>query len=219
MSKTTPDFLDYDFTDKALFERALTHSSAGIGKDSYERLEFLGDRILGFVVAEMLYTQFTAEEEGALAKRQSALVKQSALELVAEKIGLRSFIRTSSGEALVTGSMLADVIEALIAALYLDGGLEVARSFIKKHWLAMLSAPLAPPEEGKSALQEWAQARGMNLPEYKIVERTGPDHQPHFIVEVGLGDFALQRGEGRTKQEAERAAAIKMLQTVREHKE
>lgn len=203
--------LGYAFQNPDHLLQALTHTS--MAKKSYERMEFLGDRILSFVVADMLYAAFPSEEEGALAKRHSALVNQSALVVIAEQINLRDYVQVSGSDKNVTDSVLADVVEALIAALYLDGGFDVAAQFIRRFWAPVLHVA-APPEDSKSRLQEWAQARGLALPVYTVIERTGPDHQPHFTVEVILDGFMPQRGQGPSKQIAEKQAAIALYHAI-----
>ena len=209
--------LGHAFTNQQLLRQALTHSSATKDRKSYERLEFLGDRILSFVVADILFHKFPNEEEGALAKRHSALVKQGFLENVALKIELQRHILAS--DKTPSASMLADVVESLIAALYLDGGFDVAAHFIRLHWEEMIAQDVKPPEDSKSALQEWAQARGLQLPQYTILERSGPDHRPSFIVQVKLAHFPPQQAPGATKQIAEKLAAQLLLNLVREQNE
>lgn len=208
--------IEHQFSDPSLLEMALTHASASQNKKSYERLEFLGDRVLSLAIAHVLYESYPAEEEGSLAKRHSALVKQDTLEKVAARIDLKNHIRVSSKDTVVTGSMLSDVIEAILAALYLDGGYSAAERFIKKYWHDYLFQDITPPEDGKSALQEWAQARGLPLPEYKIIEKSGPDHQPTFIVEVCLKDYPCYNGQGTSKQMAEKQAAQALLRHLRD---
>jgi ribonuclease-3 len=210
--------IGHSFKDENLLDMALTHvSAAAEDKNSYERLEFLGDRILSLVIAHMLYDAYPAEEEGALAKRHSALVRQETLELIAHAMNLRDHIRVSSRDTQISGSMISDVLEALLGALYLDGGYAVAEKFIMHHWRDLLHKELTPPEDGKSALQEWAQARGMPLPVYDIVERQGPDHKPHFIIKVTLSDYPPQTGEGASKQAAQKVAAKAMLAYLKEN--
>lgn len=215
MRKELESLLGYTFGNKELLEQALTHASASKSKMSYERLEFLGDRVLSFVVADMLYNAFPNEEEGALAKRHSALVKQDCLESVAAELKIGSHIRIS--EKNPSGSMQADVVESLIAALYLDGGFDVAESFIRRYWQPFLNMDILPPQDSKSALQEWAQARGLPLPEYSILERSGPDHRPSFVVQVCLQGYPSQQAPGASKQIAEKLAAQLLLNNLREN--
>lgn len=217
---TLENTIGHVFQNKALIEEALTHSSVAGKKRSYERMEFLGDRVLSLVVADMLYQRFPNEEEGALAKRHSMLVKQDSLEKIGAKIGIAQSIRYSTRDTQhgPSPSMISDVVESLIAALYLDAGFERAREFIVTHWSEIMQELSAPPEDPKSALQEWAQAQGISLPQYTIASRTGPDHNPMFTVEVSLQGFENQKGEGASKQSAEKNAATRLLHIVREKK-
>jgi len=219
MTKSTKVLLGYAFADPALLEEALTHrSAAGRGSAAYERLEFLGDRVLGLVVADMLMQAFPDENEGALARRLAALVREDTLAAVARDIGLGPKIHLGPGEAESGGrennALLADVCEAMIAAIYRDGGLEPARRFIQAHWSARLAAEPAPPQDAKSALQEWAQARGLSLPSYRVVEREGPDHAPVFTVAVEVSGKPSAVATGASKRVAEQAAARMLLEEI-----
>ena len=220
--------LGHDFSDRTPLRRALTHSSAvTAGREqkksdeaagSYERLEFLGDRVLGLVVADLLLRRFPEESEGHLAKRFAYLVSGEILAGVARDIALGHFIAFSPGEAESGGgdnpAILADVMEAVIAALYRDGGLEAASGFIEPHWRPLVEADLQPPREPKTALQEWAQGRGLALPRYEVSAREGPPHDPRFTVCVTVDREAgalSAEGEGRSKRQAEQAAAAGLL--------
>jgi len=211
--------LGHSFEKPALLERALTHASlTGADVDrlsSYERMEFLGDRVLGLVIAEMLLRRFPEEPEGDIAKRHTALVRQESLVRVAEMFDLGKHILMSSGEEITGGrqnpSILADVCEAIIAALYVDGGLEVARDFIETHWREMLEETPEPPKDAKTALQEWAQGIGLPLPDYTETGRDGPDHEPEFTVSVTLEGYPPVEAKGSSKRAAEQAAADKFL--------
>ena len=209
----------HSIRDRALFVAALTHPSAkgqpDAGAESYERLEFLGDRVLGLIIADLLLTRFPAEPEGALARRLAALVRREALAEVAREIGLDQAVILAKGE-LDAGeannpAILADVCEAMIAALYLDGGLALARDFVAAHWTGRLEADPKPPQDAKTALQEWAQGRGLKLPAYRELSRTGPPHEPLFSVQVSVQGHAPAQGEGRSKRLAEQAAAERLL--------
>jgi len=208
--------LGHGFRQKALLRKALTHPSAADSAfASYERLEFLGDRVLGLVVADMLFARFPDEPEGALAKRLAALVRRETLAEVASTMGLSAHLilaraEQEAGEA-QNPALLADACEAVIAALYLDGGFEVARRFIGHYWTPLLEADLKPPQDPKTALQEWAQGRGLALPVYRELPREGPAHQPRFTVEVSVAGAEPTRGEGRSKRLAEQAAAKLLL--------
>lgn len=209
----------HEFKDKAVLTKALTHGSAASDPfDTYERLEFLGDRVLSLVVAEMLFETYTDENEGKLARRSAALVRRETLADVAAEIGLGAYIVLSTGEADAGGrenpSLLADVCESVIAALYLDGGLAVAERFIRRHWQARMERSDSPPLDSKTGLQEWAQGRGLPLPVYRIAKREGPDHAPVFTIAVSVGDGPEATGDGHTRRAAEQAAAGALLQRM-----
>jgi ribonuclease-3 len=211
--------LGHDFTRPELLARALTHPSAAIRRDgiddSYERLEFLGDRVLGLIVADLLMARFPLEAEGALALRHAELVRRETLAEVAGEIGLEDFFRLAKGEEAAgerqNPALLANACEAVIAALYLDGGLAVAWAFVERLWAARLEADARPPQDAKTALQEWAQARALGLPKYREVGRKGPAHEPYFTLEVAVEGQEPARGEGRSKRLAEQAAAARLL--------
>lgn len=222
--------LGHSFKEGGQLQRALTHSSALArskgGRSSYERLEFLGDRVLGLVVADLLLRRFPDESEGELAKRFAYLVSGEILAKVARQIELGPLIAFSRGEADSGGSdnpaILADVMEAVIAALYRDGGLEAARRFIEPRWKPLVEADHEPPREPKTALQEWAQGRGLALPKYVEVAREGPAHDPRFTIEVRLEERKAERsarGEGRSKRQAEQEAAEALLRDLGAGKE
>ena len=214
--------LAHEFEDASLLSRALTHGSAAANpRDTYERLEFLGDRVLSLVVAAMLFERFPGEDEGALARRLAALVRRETLAEIAAEIGLGAHIVMSAGEAEAGGrenpSLLADVCESVIGALYLDGGLATAERFIRDRWRARMVRSDKPPLDSKTALQEWAQGRGLPLPDYRIANRTGPDHAPVFTVAVSVGGGETATGTGTTRRAAEQAAAGALLDIVKNH--
>ena len=212
--------LGHRFADPSLLELALTHRSAVFaGRQSNERLEFLGDRVLGLVVADLLCRCFPGEDEGQLARRFAVLVGRDALARVAADIGLGSYLTLSTGEedsgGRINPALLANACEAVIAALYMDGGLAVASRFIESHWTQLLAADLEPPKDPKTALQEWAQARGLPLPEYREIDRQGPPHAPVFTIEVRIPGQPAAQADGASKRIAERnAAAIMMAQLM-----
>ena len=211
--------LGHDFADPALLETALTHPSfVGRGSDSYERLEFLGDRVLGLAVADLLMELYPAENEGDLARRYALLVDRDSLAQVAGELGLGDWLRMTQGEAAAgtrgSASVLADAMEAVIGALYRDGGFEVAAKVVRRLWAPLAGARLEPPKDAKTVLQEWAQARALSLPVYRVVSRTGPDHALHFTVEVSVTGHAPARGEGRARRAAERAAATALFAAI-----
>ncbi len=208
--------LGYTFQQPERLTQALTHSSAAERRVmSNERMEFLGDRVLGLVIAEMLLEAFADEEEGDLGYRFTALARREALARVARDIGLGDHIRLSEGERDTGGAekegVLANACEAVIAALYQDGGLKPAEAFIRAYWRPMLEEDTRPRKDPKTALQEWAQAAGRPLPQYRVISREGPDHAPEFTVEVSLTGEDAAIGTGAAKRAAEQAAAETML--------
>jgi ribonuclease III len=210
--------IGYEFADKSLLERALTHISALSGKSrtaSYQRLEFLGDHVLGLIVSDMLFRAFPKADEGELSRRLADLVRKEACADVAREIDLGAAIRLGSSEANAGGrqrtAILADVCEALIGAVFLDGGYAAAAGMVERLWGERLRTPARPLRDPKTVLQEWAQARGLPTPSYREVSRTGPHHDPEFLVAVNLPEFSPAEGMGRSKRAAEQAAAAAML--------
>lgn len=211
--------LGHDFARPELLETALTHSSAAAGAAdlrSYERLEFLGDRVVGLVIADTLMRMFPDENEGDLSRRLARLVARDSMSGIAAELELGRFVRLSAGERRAAAggdnrSILADALESVIGAVYLDGGLDAARRVVVGLWDDLLAAAGAPPTDPKTALQEWAQGRGLKLPAYKVVSREGPDHAPLFVVEARVTGRPAARGEGHSKRAAERAAAETVL--------
>lgn len=214
--------LGHRFAAPDLLAEALTHPSAtgrhGQARRSYERLEFLGDRVLGLIVAEMLWRRFPDEAEGELTRRHTGLVRREALVDVARALGLGAFVRVSPGEAQAgareSASVLADACEAVIAALYLDGGLEAARAFVHRHWASLLDAFAVPPRDPKTELQEWAQGRGRGLPVYETVAAEGPAHKRVFTVTVRVEEAESATASGGSKRAAETAAAAELLRRL-----
>lgn len=205
------------FTDREGLRLALTHASTG-SDSNYERLEFLGDRVLGLVVAHLLYNAFPDETEGLLARRHAALVSGATIAAVAGRIGLGEVLHLSEGERASGGArnenILADVMEALIGAAYLDAGLPACQSIIAALWKEILHTMAEPPQDPKTALQEWAQARALGLPEYVLEGRSGPDHAPAFRVSVRIEGFEAAEAEGPSRRAAEKAAAIMLLKKI-----
>jgi ribonuclease-3 len=216
--------LGYRFRDRARLAEALTHSSVLGGRSSrartYERLEFLGDRVLGLIVAHLLIERFPEDAEGDLTQRQVAMVRQESLAEVAGGLGLGRWIRTAPSEAATAAghrpAMLADCCEAVIGAIYLDGGFAAAQTFVTRLWAPMIETVQTPPRDAKMALQEWAHARSLAPPVYRVVATAGPDHAMTFTVEVALADRPPQTASAGTKRAAERAAASQMLQRIAE---
>jgi ribonuclease-3 len=201
--------------DRALIERALTHGSRGTA--NYERLEFLGDRVLGLAIAEWLYERFPEEPEGNLSKRINALVARTVCAAVARELGVVPHIRLGkqalSDGASMSDNVTGDVLEALIGALYLSVGHDAARDFIRGAWASRIEHDRAP-QHPKAALQEWAAAHNRRPPEYVVVDRTGPDHAQRFTIKVAVGKLGEATGVGSSKQEAETAAALALLETL-----
>jgi ribonuclease-3 len=185
---------------------------------NYQRLEFLGDRVLALLIAEWLAERFSEEREGDLGKRLAVLVAAHTLARVAEGIGLGRALRVppNEGRAGVRGraSVLADAMEALLGALYLDGGLAPARALVRREWAALIEADLRPPSSAKSRLQEWTLGRGLGLPEYRLVSSSGPSHMPIFVVAVRAAGREAE-GVGETKRAAEQTAAESWLAGLR----
>jgi ribonuclease-3 len=213
--------IGHAFAQPSLLRQALTHPSVSGGrggKRTYERLEFLGDRVLGLVMAEQLLALFPEEEEGKLALRFNALVRAEACARAARRIDVGSALIVSATEAKGGGrdndTILADACEALIAAVYLDGGLEAARDLVRLAWAEEFAPSGVAPQDPKTALQEWAARRKRPNPRYDIVERSGPDHAPRFVVEAEVEGMAPARGEGGSKRDAERAAARALLKAA-----
>lgn len=200
------------FHDKSLFKKALRLSHNG-RPAGYERLEFLGDRVLGLVVAEMLYRRFPNEREGAMAKRFVALVREETLAGVAQDLGLPALLSTNETALRHNASVLSDVCEAIIAALYLDQGLAAVQAFMDPIWSRLIEAEVQIPQDAKSALQEWAQKKFKVLPTYTLLSRTGPDHSPVFTVQVQIGDRTIT-GTGSNKKLAEQSAATNFLEDI-----
>jgi ribonuclease III len=210
--------LGHRFSDRDLLKRALTHASA-TAVLSNERLEFLGDRVLGLVIADTLHARHASESEGALTVRFHALVRAEACARAAEAAGLTDYIKlagTGFDSARAKAAILSDVCEAVIAAIYLDGGMAAARAFIERYWSGMLEDPGQGAEmrDAKTRLQEWAQGRGLAAPAYREAARLGPAHAPHFRIEVFVAGQAPEAGEGGSKREAEQDAAAKLLARV-----
>ena len=200
--------------DIAPFERALTHGSQAAA--NYERLEFLGDRVLGLAMAEWLFTLFPNEPEGALSKRLNTLVTGAVCADVARSLGVAQHLKLGKQArddgARDSDNVLGDVMEALIGALYLDAGLDAARAAVRTAWGDRVRTQgSAAPQHPKSALQEWAAAHNRRTPMYEIIDRSGPHHAPRFTVKASIGALAEATAEGSSKQEAETAAAAALL--------
>lgn len=202
--------------DLGLYERALTHSSLGVG--DYERLEFLGDRVLGLSMAEWLYEAFPNDPEGALSKRFNVLVSGSTCADVAREIGAPEHLRLGKQArddgASESDNVLGDIAESLLGAVYLEHGLGAARAAVRRLWADRIHSGTKAPQHPKSALQEWAAANNRKVPVYEVVERSGPGHAPRFTVRAAIPRLAEATAEGSSKQEAETAAAKALLAEV-----
>ena len=208
--------IGYNFHSHDYLREALTHSSLRGGAElHYERLEFLGDRVLGLVIAEKLHRIFPDATEGELSVRYNQLVNGKTLAQISDELKLFEFIRTAGDIRELTGKRMlgvrADVLEALIAAVYLDGGLQAATDFVSHFWLTRFHQETAAQRDSKTELQEWAHANQIETPQYVEVGRTGPDHEPLFTVVVKLEGYDESRGRGRSKRAAEQDAASAFL--------
>ena len=217
---TLEDCIGHHFADKGLLERALTHISALSGGPqnrvaSYQRLEFLGDHVLGLVISDMLFRAFPKANEGEMSRRLADLVRKETCAEVARAMDLGPALRLGSSESHTGGrlrtTILADACEALVGAVFVDGGYEPAAGVIERFWKERMLKPLRPLRDPKTMLQEWAQARGLPTPTYRELGRTGPHHDPEFRVVVVLPDRPPAEGLGSSKRAAEQAAAAAML--------
>ena len=212
--------IGYSFADPNQLIQAITHVSAlKSGRkrgDSYQRLEFLGDHVLGLVVSDMLYHAFPNADEGELSKRLAELVRKESCADVAKSLGLLDDIKLgsvgSSADARLRKSILGDICEAVIGAIFLDGGHAAADEFVKRNWTERMHKPRRPLRDPKTVLQEWAQGKGLPTPVYREVERTGPHHDPQFRVAVDLPGLAPAEGIGGSKRAAEKVAASVMIE-------
>lgn len=204
-------------SDPKLFVRAMTHGSHG--GDTYERLEFLGDRVLGLIIAAWLYERFPNEPEGKMSRRYNALVARETCAEVGRALGVPPHIRLGKqareDHANLSDNVVGDVVEALLGAIYLDAGIDTAKALIRKYWAPFLNEQKKAPQHPKSALQEHAAARNLGTPAYEMVSRFGPHHAPRFKVKVTLGRHGEAEAEGSSKQEAETAAAAALLEKLK----
>lgn len=217
------DACGHRFKDKALLLTALTHPSAVSAAESVhhanQRLEFLGDRVLNLLIAERLIDRRRNETEGDLAPRLNRLVKKGACAEAFRHLGLGAYLLLSESELASGGrereSTLGDACEAVIAAIYLDGGLAAARKFVEKGWAPQFNSGPAETKDPKTLLQEWAQGQGHPLPEYVVTGRSGPDHAPEYQVEVRIAQNGTAAATGPSKRDAERQAAARMLEQLK----
>lgn len=207
--------LGVPFSDSRLLLSALTHKS--VGPDNYERLEFLGDRILGAVIADWLYAEFPGEPEGKLTRRFHQLVSRDTCARLARQVGVPSVVRLGQQARADGGAdsdnILGDVMEALLGAVYLEQGMDSARAMIRRLWAAEVSSASEAPKHPKMQLQEWAAAKSLKSPVYRLLGRSGPHHSPRFRVALAVSDLPPVEAEGTSKQEAETLAARAFLET------
>lgn len=203
------------FNNPEIFNLAMTHCGM-INEDNNQRLEFLGDRVLGLIIAEMTYRNFPDANEGELARRHAALVCGETLTKIAKSINLGEYLRLNESDENIgvreSAATLEDACEALIGALYIDGGFEAAKDFVSQYWSGLLEIVQTPPKDGKTKLQEWVQSKNLPLPEYKMTEREGPDHSPIFTIEVSVDGLGSSTGVASSKRIAQQLAADNMLE-------
>ncbi|MFV9875574.1 MAG: ribonuclease III [Rickettsiales endosymbiont of Dermacentor nuttalli] len=218
------NIIDYKFNKEELLIEALTHPSLStlnnnVVKGNYERLEFLGDAVLGLIITEFLINEYGSEREGALAKRRSALICGEALSKIATQLGLGNFLMMTEGEKNGGGrknkTNLENALEALIGAIYIDAGFEKVRQFVYKYWLPIARSVKIPPKDPKTALQEWAQKQGKPIPIYNVIDTKGPAHLPIFVVEVKVEGLKEISASASSKRLAERYAAELLLKEIK----
>lgn len=210
--------IGYQFKDEHLLERALTHSSTN-DDYNYQRLEFLGDRVLGLVMAHALFEEFRGENEGGLAKRHTALVQGTTCTVIGKTHNIGDFIILSASEkeagVHLNENIIADVVESLIGAVFIDGGFETAQKVILALWGDTIKTLEEAPQDPKTELQEWVQARGLNLPHYEIIDKSGPDHAPNFIVQLSIDGFDVVQATASSRRQAEKNVARDMLKILK----
>ena len=216
--KKLQDKIGYHFKDEHWLERAMTHSSTN-DDYNYQRLEFLGDRVLGLVIAGALFNEFKSEREGGLAKRHTALIQGPTCAIVGLANNLNDFIIMSSSEEEAGGrlneNIVADIVESLLGAIYIDGGYEPAKEVILALWGDTITTLENAPQDPKTELQEWVQARGLELPVYEIVDKSGPDHAPIFTISLKVEGFNPMEADGPSRRQTEKTVAQKMLKILK----
>ena len=211
--------IGHTFADRTLIERAVTHVSAvasrGARADTYQRLEFLGDRVLGLAVSDMLFRAFPKAAEGELSQRLAELVRKETCADVAVEWGVGLHVRLGGGEAQTGGTkktaILGDICEAIIGAVFIDAGFSAAQDLVRRNWTDRMMKPRRPLRDPKTTLQEWAQARGLDTPVYREAGRSGPAHAPRFVIAVDINGFPAVEAEGASKRLAEQAAALAFM--------
>ncbi len=223
-NKTLERVINYTFVKPALLEKALHHPSAYPRNKEFERFEFLGDRVLGLTMATLLLELFPAEPEGHLAKRQAVLVSRESCQWVSQQLELETYIKAIFDEGVRQSNMraiAADTIEALLGAMYLDGGLLPCYTFVERHWAELIQGSKEPPKDAKSSLQEWLQKRGKPTPVYVPLGMSGPDHCPTFECEINLPDMPSSlpsfKGVGQNRRMAEQNAAMAAMDWIQKN--
>lgn len=217
--KALQDKIGYHFEDEHWLERAMTHSSTNEDYN-YQRLEFLGDRVLGLVIADALFRNFKGEREGGLAKRHTALIQGPTCAIVGLAHNLNDFIIMSSSEEESGGrtneNIIADIVESMLGAIYIDGGYEAAKKVILELWGDTITTVEKAPQDPKTELQEWVQARGLELPVYEIIDKSGPDHAPVFTIQVTVDGFDPLTADGPSRRQTEKTVARQMLKVIKD---
>ena len=204
--------LGYKFADRSLLQKSLTHASFSGPTASYERLEFLGDRVLGLLLAHYFYEHCPNDNEGALSLRLHSEARTATLAIVARKLNIADFLQTQPGMSFAENdNVLADIIESLLAAIYLDSGLNDAAAFLKAHWPLAITTPASREKDAKSQLQEWALGQGLGLPVYRRLAKSGPDHAPEMTYEVSVANLGSKSAAGSSRKIAEQKAAAALL--------
>lgn len=216
-AKIPASIAGYTFVKTSLLDEALSHPSLS-GTYNYQRLEFLGDRVLGLVISTWLLEVYPREAEGKLNRRFTSLVRRETLADISRRLDLPSRMKLTPGAeqegTREKEAIQADICESVIGAIYLDTGFDAANSFIRQHWSSLLSHEFEAKKDYKSLLQEWCQARAVALPSYQIVDRSGPDHDPLFTIEVAIDKHGSARASGAAKRQAEQAAAQQLYMNV-----
>jgi ribonuclease-3 len=204
--------IGHDFADRTLLTQALTHASYQSDGQSYQRLEFLGDRVLGLLLADHFFDKYPDDDEGGLSLRLHAEAQAASLAMVARKLDLASHIQTQTGfDVAANHNILADVVESLLAAIYLDAGLPAARAFVMRHWSLRGKTSKTAVKDPKSRLQEWCLKRGLGLPFYRLAEKSGPEHAPELTYAVTVDGYPEITATGPNRKQAEQEAAKQML--------
>lgn len=213
------EIIEYQFENIHFLERALTHSSTN-DDYNYQRLEFLGDRVLGLVMAHALFSEFKGENEGGLAKRHTALVQGTTCSLIGQKYNIGDYIILSNSEkeagVHLNENIISDVVESMIGAIYIDGGYGEAQRVVLKLWGNIIKTLETAPQDPKTELQEWVQARGLDLPFYEIIDKQGPDHAPKFVIQLSIDGVEPIRAEGTSRRQTEKMAATMMLKKLKQ---